>query len=320
MTVNICESDNKNIYYNLAAEEWLMDRDLRGKLILFLFVNAPCIVLGTNQNIANECDLNFLKKNHILVSRRKSGGGCVYHDYGNLNYSFIGDKELISESEVYELIIFALKKLGINAKRAGRNDISACGRKISGNAFISDERIFFQHGTLLVESNLEMLDRSLKADSRKKKVYGIQSCKQRVINLNEINGTVTVSKVVQALKEAMYRRYGKTEEIYLSEDSFFLDLYEKYKSEDWIYGRAPGHTVCISEEYDWGSVQIILQISNRKIDNVAVETDSMDERINMSLGELLSGSKLTELNELEVENKQIKDIIASIAKNLSVLG
>ncbi len=314
MKVRICESASNNIYYNLSAEEWLMRKVGKEELIVFFYVNDPCVVLGANQNVETECNMSFIHDQHILLARRRSGGGCVYHDNGNLNYAFIGDPHLINEEIVYDLIISSLGRLGIKAKKVGRNDITVSRLKISGNAFISGEKNYFQHGTILIKTDLSMLESSLNVDHRKKMIYGISSCRQRVLNLTDINVELTPAKVISAIKEQVENKYGNIYEYKLPDTVLLKEFIEKYKSNDWIYGSAFAHTFYVDAEYSWGYTRTSLLIKNGIIANVAIDTDSMNERLSEAFKECVLGCEINELKDLHVQNNQIKDIIADITK------
>ncbi|HZG73990.1 MAG TPA: lipoate--protein ligase, partial [Chondromyces sp.] len=183
--------DNQNITdprINLAIEEYAVKHlDINETYLLF-YINEPSIIIGKNQNTIEEINTEYVEKNNIHVVRRLSGGGAVYHDLGNLNFSFItkDDGESFHNFLKFtEPVIQALQKLGINAELSGRNDILAEGRKVSGNAQFSTKGRMFNHGTLLFDSEMDHIVSALKVRKDKIESKGIKSIRSRVANISE---------------------------------------------------------------------------------------------------------------------------------------
>ena len=178
--------NDHNPYRNLATEEYLFETS--DDDVMILWQNDPTVVIGKNQNAFAEINTDFTEKKGILIARRISGGGAVYHDLGNVNYTFISTK---SKNEIdfktFTLpIIEALAHLGISAELTGRNDIEVCGKKISGNAQHVKENKVLHHGTLLFNSDLGVLSSALNVDEEKIKTKAIKSARSRVINIIDL--------------------------------------------------------------------------------------------------------------------------------------
>src|SRR5690606_24904403 len=183
--------DNKGItdpQINLAIEEYaLKNLDINETYLLF-YINEPSIIIGKNQNTIEEINTEYVEKNNIKVVRRLSGGGAVYHDLGNLNFSFItkDDGESFHNFRKFtEPVIRALKKLGVNAELSGRNDIVVEGRKISGNAQFATRGRMFSHGTLMLNSEIDNVVSALRVKKEKIESKGIKSIRSRVANISE---------------------------------------------------------------------------------------------------------------------------------------
>ena len=196
--INLTET---NPYLNLAIEEYLFLNSEED--VFLLWQNSPTVVIGKNQNVYNEIDFNFLKSNNILIARRITGGGAVYHDFGNLNFSFISvsdEKRTLDFNHFTELIIEALNSFGIDAKLSGRNDILVNDKKISGNAQCTQNGRVLHHGTLLYDTDFTVLSSVLKPDERKIQSKAIKSVRSRVANISEF---LPIKYSVQKFRELL---------------------------------------------------------------------------------------------------------------------
>ena len=184
--------DNKGItdpQINLAIEEYILRKmDIEEDSYLLFYINEPSIIIGKNQNTVEEIDTEFVENNGIKVVRRLSGGGAVYHDLGNLNYSFItkDDGESFRNFKKFtEPVVKALQKIGVNAELIGRNDLLVDGRKISGNAQFATQGRMFSHGTLMFDTEIEKVVSALRVRKDKIESKGIKSIRSRVANIAE---------------------------------------------------------------------------------------------------------------------------------------
>src|SRR5690625_1036435 len=183
--------DNKGItdpYINLAIEEYVLKNFGEKYTYLLFYVNEPSIIVGKNQNSVEEINTDYVDENNIKVVRRLSGGGAVYHDLGNLNFSFItkddGDS-FHNFAKFTEPVVQALNKIGVPAELVGRNDLQIEGRKFSGNAQFSTKGRMFSHGTLMLDSEIEHIVSALNVKKEKIESKGIKSIRSRVANISE---------------------------------------------------------------------------------------------------------------------------------------
>ena len=206
------ETDNTNPYHNLALEEMLLENVEKNECILYLWQNKNTVVIGRNQNSWKECKVEFLEENGGNLVRRLSGGGAVFHDLGNLNFTFLVHKENYSVERQLQVIIKALEKFGLKAEKNGRNDITVDGRKFSGNAFYQLKDNCYHHGTLMVNVNMQDLSKYLNVSKDKLKSKGVDSVKSRVINLSSLCEEITISSLKDKLFEAFGEVYNCTPE------------------------------------------------------------------------------------------------------------
>lgn len=278
--------------------------------ILFLWQNEHTVVVGAGQNAWRECNTALLEKEGGRLARRSSGGGAVYHDLGNLNFSFIVPRADYDVDRQLRVVQSAVRACGLNAEKTGRNDLTVDGRKFSGNAFRLMKNSALHHGTLLIDSDMEKVSRYLTPDQDKLKAKGVKSVSSRVVNLSEL-GSVTVEKLASALQSAFSEEYGRAE-ISTAEKAelpMLGELLEKYRSWDWNYGSSPEGLIEIGRRFPWGGVQIHAKVVGGRVQEIRVYTDSMDETLAPRLMEALSsglwrGEALAEraeaINEAEI--------------------
>ena len=216
--INYIESTTYDPYANLAMEEYLMLHCGETECILYLWQNEHTIVIGRNQNPWKECHLTQLEESGGHLVRRLSGGGAVYHDLGNVNFTFLVQKENYDVGRQLDVIIGAMRRLGIQAERSGRNDILADGKKFSGNAFYKQNKFCYHHGTIMLNVDVTKLSRYLNVSADKLKSKGVSSVKSRVTNLVEFVPDLTVARLKKALKESFEEVYGLKAGILTKED------------------------------------------------------------------------------------------------------
>ena len=225
----IC-SENTSPYYNLALERSLFDFVDEDTVILYLWQNSHTIVIGKNQNAYAECKVDEFIKDGGTLARRPSGGGAVYHDLGNLNFSIIC-KESIAKEHTYQRIVKeALRFFGIVSEFNGRNDLTVDGKKFSGNAFYVKDDVLCQHGTILINSDFKELSKYLTPDISKLERNHVKSVESRVVNLSEISDKITV----ESMKEAMIKA---TNAVRLEEEptESKVEEYKKiFENDEWI--------------------------------------------------------------------------------------
>lgn len=209
-------SDRTDPYANLAAETLLLTAAKENTAYFYLWANEPTVVIGANQNPFTECDLSAMEKGGVHLARRITGGGAVYHDEGNLNFSFVMPNALYDVKRQLSVICSALRKLGIQAEPSGRNDLTVNGAKVSGNAFYKGKTHSLHHGTLLVNADFTALSRYLTPQPQKLAKKGVSSVRARVANLSEFS-RFSVPELKNALTSAFFAEYkGERNEDYSS--------------------------------------------------------------------------------------------------------
>lgn len=274
---NVIVSNSYNPYFNLAFEEVLLNTMDSNEIILYLWRNENTVVIGRNQNPWKECNLEMLDNINGKIARRLSGGGAVYHDLGNLNFTFLMREENENLDKQLSVIITALKEIGINAKFSGRNDILVEDKKISGNAFYREDGKYYHHGTLLFNVDMEILPKILTPSIEKLESKGIDSVKSRVINLKECRKDLTIEMLTNSLINAFEATYGTVNSLsYVNEDSVIIeDLTSKYFSDEWIYRDCPRFNVSVGKHFKEGKVELNIKAEDGKIKKCKIYTDSL---------------------------------------------
>ena len=303
-----------NPYINLAVESNLLDNFLPNTVSLFLWRNKQTVVIGTNQNPYSECDVNTLLDEGGHLARRRTGGGAVYHDLGNLNFSFIADKNIYDVNRQMQVIQKALLNFNLETEVSGRNDITYQGRKFSGNAFAKTKFQGLHHGTILIKTDSERLQRYLKVKPAKLHKHGVKSVASRVINLSEV-ADITSENIIPHLIKAFEDIYQNTATIIdfndlCNEDA--IKLSQSISSEEYLFGKWKEFHTKKSASFDWGNIDIDLNIDEDKgiIKDINIASDSLDPASINSAMELLKGADLKE--SPSSDNKIIKDIISLI--------
>jgi lipoate---protein ligase len=275
--------DNKGINdprINLAIEEYaLKNLDINETYLLF-YINEPSIIIGKNQNTIEEINTEYVESNRIKVVRRLSGGGAVYHDLGNLNFSFItkDDGESFHNFRKFtEPVIEALKKLGVNAELSGRNDIEVEGRKISGNAQFSTRGRMFSHGTLLLNSEMDHVASALKVKKDKIESKGIKSVRSRVANISEfLTEEISIEEFRSLLLKFIFDGEDEIPEYVLTEEDWekiHQLSKERYQNWDWNYGKSPKFNLQHSHRFPVGSIDVRLEVNKGIIENCKIYGD-----------------------------------------------
>lgn len=266
-------------YENLALEEYLLQNVEPGECVLYLWQNRHTVVIGRNQNAWKECKVGELEADGGFLARRPSGGGAVFHDLGNLNFTFLAREEDYDVSRQLDVILWAVEKLGLKAEKTGRNDITVNGRKFSGNAFYKAGGRCYHHGTVLVKVDMENLSRYLNVSTEKLKSKGVDSVKSRVANLTDFRTDITVDMVRGALIEAFGEVYGLSPAKIPDDalDSAAIQrLTEKYQSWEWNLGKKLSFEAEFSHRFTWGDIQIQLKLDGGKVSQARAYSDAMD--------------------------------------------
>lgn len=306
--------DNKGIHdpqINLAIEEHILrNLDINETYLLF-YINEPSIIIGKNQNTAEEINTEFVEKNGIKVVRRLSGGGAVYHDLGNLNFSFImkdDGNSFHNFKKFTEPVVKALKKLGIDAELSGRNDILAEGRKISGNAMFSTRGRMFSHGTLMYNVNVDDVVSALKVKKDKIESKGIKSVRSRVTNIADfMDNPVEIEEFRKLILHYLFEGEEEIPEYVLTDkdwEQIRQISEERYQNWDWNYGKSPKFNLQNSHRFPAGSVDIRLEVNKGRIENCKIYGDFF------GVGEVTDIEAL--LTGIRYEKEQVEDALKDV--------
>ncbi len=293
-------NDSTNPYFNLAMEEYLFNLDDSNDYVL-LWQNEPTIVVGKNQNTAEEINSEYVREKGIHVVRRITGGGAVYHDLGNLNFTFINKGNGKKEFDFGKFtmpIVKALGKLGVEAELSGRNDITIDQKKFSGNAqYVKQDKVL-HHGTLLFNSKMEELAKALRVSEDKYQSKGIKSVRSRVTNIAEhLSEKITVSEFKALLLRYMFDEDTELTESCLSES----DLHEieslmknKYLTWDWNYGVSPEFNVKQGKRFESGKVEVLINVKQGIIQDIKFYGDFFGSGDPQEIETILKGKRYEE--------------------------
>ncbi|KFI04174.1 lipoate--protein ligase LplJ [Bacillus spizizenii] len=310
--------DNQNINdprINLAIEEYCVKHlDPKQPYLLF-YVNQPSIIIGKNQNTIEEINTKYVEENGIIVVRRLSGGGAVYHDLGNLNFSFItkddGDS-FHNFKKFTEPVIQALRQLGVEAELSGRNDIVVDGRKISGNAQFATKGRIFSHGTLMFDSSIDHVVSALKVKKDKIESKGIKSIRSRVANISEF---LDDKMTTEEFRSHLLRHIFNTNDIQnvpeykLTEKDWEVIHQiskERYQNWDWNYGRSPKFNLNHSKRYPIGSIDLRLEVKKGKIEDCKI------------FGDFFGAGDVSEIENLLVGKQYERSVIADVLDDVNL--
>lgn len=296
----IVNSKSVDPWYNLAVEEYLLDTAAENQSTLYLWQNRNTVVIGKNQNPWKECQTKILEEEGGYLARRLSGGGAVYHDLGNLNFTFIMNRDAYNLEKQLGIILRAVQDLGIPAVKNGRNDLTVNGSKFSGNAFCFRRNNAYHHGTILVAGDLEKMAKYLQGSPEKIRSKGVESVRSQVVNLQEYCPGLTIAIVKNELNREFVKTYSEDSiaESVIIQSAYSLDqaairhLYRKYASWEWRYGETPNFVLEMSTRFRWGGIEIGLKLEKGIIREVTAYSDAMDGAFTGMLPQALTGKVL----------------------------
>jgi lipoate-protein ligase A len=299
--VKIITTDIMNPWINLALEEYFLNSLPKNHIILFLWQNKDTVVIGRNQNPWTECNLAKMEEDNIRLARRITGGGAVFHDIGNLNFSFIVNRDIYDVGRQCGVIISGLNRIGINASKSGRNDMTVDDKKFSGNAFCFRGQNALHHGTILISADKEKMSAYLTVSRDKIQSKGIASVKSRVINLAEVKPDLTPDIVKSELIKAFEAEYGPAADIVhlcannkdmWPKDPSFREIMRRNGSWEWCYGEAPEFDITLKNRFSWGGIELYLKLDEGVIKKAEVYSDALCEEIISELPALFTNSRL----------------------------
>ena len=315
-------SDTNETAFNIASEEYAFKKLLNEDMIFMLWINKPSIIVGRHQNTIEEINRDYVKENGIEVVRRISGGGAVYHDYNNLNYTIISKE---SEDKAFDFksfsipVIKTLESLGVKAEFTGRNDLEIDGKKFCGNAQAYINGRIMHHGCLLFDVDLSVLAKALKVSKDKIESKGVKSVRARVTNIiNELPEKIDVIQFRDLLLEYMKKEYPEIHEYKFTEED--IKEIEKSRSEkfgnwDWNYGKSPEYNITRSHKFEKGKIEIYANVIESKIENIKIYGDFFGIEDVSAVEDILKGVKYEREDVLNaLENLDISRYFAGISQ------
>lgn len=316
MKTQLLVSNQTNPFLNIAVENYLLSLPETETVTMYLWQNRRTVVIGQNQNPYAECNVELLEGEGGYVMRRRTGGGAVYHDDGNLNFSFIVPIALYDQARQFSVLQQAVASYGLSTEVSGRNDVLCEGRKFSGNAFSKGRYQNLHHGTILIKGNMADLQRYLKVKPAKLQKHGVKSVQSRVVNLSEL-ADVTAQNIKPRLVEAFQAVYGaKAQELDFNQVIQIpqvRQLAAEFESDEWRFGRWKRFTAQQSAQFEWGGVDLSVEVDQQHntIRSVSIATDSLDTQLVSLAQSKLVGASTTQRPASD-GNKALEDIFSLI--------
>lgn len=307
--MNIVRSNTSNPAFNLATEEFLMNH--KQDNWFYLYINAPSIIVGKHQNSLAEINVDYVKENGVIVIRRTTGGGAVFHDPGNLNFTFIMKEhpgETADFRKYTQPIIDVLQAMDVDAKFEGRNDMTIEGKKFSGNAKAFYNGKILQHGTLLFNSTLPNLSQALKLNPLKYRDKAVKSISSRVTNISEhLKHDITLEEFEKRIVDHVRTMYADAKVYELTEEdraAIQKLVDEKYGTWDWNFGNSPKYNFQKGIKTSGGHVEVNLEVRKGQIEDVKIFGDFFNTRDVSELENLLRGAPH--------EREKIRDVLSTV--------
>ena len=315
MAVYFYMSDSNDGWRNLAIDGFFLESLKKDDIMLYLYVNANAVIIGKNQNAWRECNIDAMEKDCVQLVRRHTGGGAVFHDDQNLNFSFIMNEDQYDVRRQMGVIQKMVADLGMTAELSGRNDILIEGKKFSGNAFAASRGMKAHHGTIMVNTDLSRLSGYLNVSEKKMHAKGVTSVKSRVCNLVDFNSSVNVQTVIELLKKEYQSEYGAYTDYKLSKQELarIEELYTTQSSWEWRFGRTPAFDYQLEERFSFGEMQFLFQIKEGYILDVCVFSDALDTELvqmvrNHMIGVRFNPKDISERFEKDTTRPEYKEI------------
>ena len=302
-------------FLNRAVEQYLTEHQEEGVVTLYLWKNQQTVVIGFNQNPYSECNVKLLLDEGGHLMRRGTGGGAVYHDLGNINFSFIADKRLYDVKKQLSVIQDALLSYGLEAEISGRNDLTCQGRKFSGNAFAKGQRNNLHHGTILIKTDGAMMQRYLIVDKAKLLKNGVKSVASRVVNLSELVPELTSENIKQPLIASFEKIYGDKADVLdfdtLINNREVQSIKEEISSYGFLFGRWEQFKTTKKDRFPWGGVEIALHIdeADSVIKDIQIASDCLEPEAIQKAETLLRGCSTHEMPLHDQNDEILRDII-----------
>jgi lipoate---protein ligase len=283
-------------YRNIALEEYFFKNEKPGVCLLYLWQNRDTVVVGRNQNCRKECLVRELEADGGHLARRLSGGGAVFHDEGNLNFTFLVNAEDYDLDRQLDVILGTVTGLGIRAEKTGRNDLYAEGKKFSGNAFYFCGGKAYHHGTILVSADMAKAGKYLGAPGGKLADRGVKSVRSVIANLCEHRKGLTVEEVAESVTASFSRVYGLEPQPVAESEIDRAEVEaarQRFASPDWKYNRDLPFTYSFARRFPWGGIEFLLDVKDGRIDDLDVVSDAMNETLILEIAGVLRGLPLS---------------------------
>ena len=312
------ESDSKNPYWNLALEEYVFDQLDPKKEYFMLWQNQNSLIVGKYQNTAEEINPEYVEAQGIRVARRLSGGGAVYHDDGNLNFTYIVGKENNPDfnfSLFVIPVIKALEEFGVHAEFNGRNDLTIDGQKFSGNSQYARKGRILHHGCIMLDSNLDIVKNALRVKEAKFESKSVKSVRSRVTTINE---HAPRRIAMEEFKEALKRQTAAQNELetYILTDADRENIRklqkEKYETWEWNYGFYPAYSIRRDRKFNSGLVSVNMEVEHGVIRQICLFGDFFGNRDIEELQQGLIGCRLDEHLEEKLQDLQLEEYIYGV--------
>ena len=309
-------------WLNLARDGYFLENNKKGDVILYFYVNKNAVIIGRNQNAWKECSIANMDADGVQLVRRHSGGGAVFHDNGNLNFSFITDEKHYDLNRQMRVILNAVSKLGLKAELSGRNDITVDGKKFSGNAFSLAKGNRSHHGTILVNADLTKLSNDLCVSKEKMRSKGIDSVRARVCNICELSSGLTVEAMRRLVIESFIEEYGAASE-YVFDGTALAEVEERRErlaSWEWRFGKTPQFDFETDKRFSFGDTQIYFNLRDGVIRETKVYSDCLDTELTTEIENALTGVHFRK-EEIKAALSKMKDqnIAAELAEHFCSL-
>ena len=312
--IRVLISETYDPWFNLATEDYIFQEMEPDHHILFLWRNDNTVVIGRYQNPWAECDTANMERDNVKLARRQSGGGAVYHDLGNTNFTFMSSRENYSKERNTDIIVRAIKRFNIQAAASGRNDITVDDKKISGSAFKLGADRAFHHGTLLIEADLSKISNYLTPDKKKLQSKGIKSVKSRVANLTDFNSAINHENLCEAIIEEFFETYGEKCEVevldheQLKEIPHLQNYFDQMSDWNWRFGKTPDFAHHMAERFEWGRMEVYIDTKAGKIKDVKIYSDSLVPQ----MVEML----MTDLKDVHYDPASVQEALRGTAEKL----
>ncbi len=320
-------SDTFDPWFNIATENWifrdmLTDQEIEDDTqILFLWRNDQTVVIGRFQNPWTECNTAKMESDNIFLARRQSGGGAVFHDLGNTNFTFLSSKKSSDKAVNNKIITNAVNSFGLNSLASGRNDLVVetleGEKKFSGSAFKETKDRSFHHGTLLINADLNKLGQYLNPNKKKLESKGITSVRSRVINLHDLNSTITHELLSEKIISEFFNHYQSECIVEVLDHQYLQSLpslnehYLKMSNWHWRFGESPKFNHQMSERFSWGTVDVYLDVHKAHVEKAQIFSDSLHPE----MIELLMAS----LNNISYTREAFKNSIDQVILEIPMI-